>query len=230
MKEAGEEADRLAAADQIAGKWEMLNGHGPVEKIGVGFITVGGKKGGAYPVTFDHTKGGGPMWSGVGVYKEDFGDKHFWVAYGTPKSTGLCVYEIKGGALEGKWYPWYIDGAAKNMGTESLKGPEGLDGDYQIVSAKAPGTGAPYTGTVTIKPLTIVGAADEGKPYELTWTLGTVKVKGIGIRTKDFLYVASGSGADVNIAKFKIQNGSMTCDWFKLGSEEMGGSAAMTAN
>src|ERR1700712_3049226 len=32
IKEAGAEADRLAAADQVAGKWEMLNGHGPVEK------------------------------------------------------------------------------------------------------------------------------------------------------------------------------------------------------
>ena len=229
MKEAGAEADRLASADHVAGKWEMLNGHGPVEKIGSGLITVGAKKGGAYPVTFDHTKDGGPLWTGVGAYKEAFGDQLFCVAYGTPKTIGLCVYEIKeGGVLEGKWYPWYIDGTPKNVGTENLKGPANLDGEFTIVSATAPATGAPYAGKVAIKPLEIVGASGNAKPYSVTWTLGTLKIVGIGIRSEDFLFVATGTGTDVNIARFVIRNGSMNSDWFKLGSTEKGGSAAMT--
>ncbi len=62
----------------------------------------------------------------------------------------------------------------------------------------------------------------------MTWTLGTFKIVGIGIRSRDFLFVATGTGADVNIARFAIRNGSMTSDWFKLGSPEMRGSAAMT--
>ncbi len=229
MREASEESDRLAAADHIAGKWQMLNGHGPVEKIGSGFITVGAKLGAAYPVTFDHTNHGGPMWTGIGVYKEYQGDKLFWTAYGTAQTIGLCVYEIKaGGLLEGKWYPWYLDGTPKNVGTENLQGPANLDGEFTIVSANAPATGAPYAGTVTIKPLEIVGAGDYAKPYALTWTLGTYKIEGIGIRTGDFLFVASGTGADVNIARFTIGNGSMNSEWFKLGSKEMGASAAMS--
>ena len=138
----------------------------------------------------------------------DHGDKLAWVAYGTPKTIGLCVYEIKGGTLSGKWYPWYIDGDAKNVGTEELKGPEGLDGEFKIVSAKAPNTGAAYTGTVTIKPLEIVGAGDDTKPYSLTWTIGSTKIQGVGIRTQDFLFVSSGAGADVNVAKFKVENGT----------------------
>lgn len=231
MREAGAEADRLAAADHIAGKWRMLNGYGPVAKIGDGEITVGAKLGDAYPVTFDHSANGGPKWTGVGVYKEFQGDRLFWTAYGTEKTLGLCVYEIKlDGTLEGVWYPWYLDGTAKNTGTEVLKGPANLDGEYTIVSAKAPATGAAYSGTVAIKPLDIVGAGDHAKPYSVLWTIGTYKIYGIGIRTGNMLFVASGSGADVNIARFTIGNGTMNSDWFKLGSTEMGKSAAMTDN
>lgn len=223
------EADRLATLDQLAGKWDILNGHGAVENISKGSITFTPTKNGAYPVTFDHKADGGPEWTGVAVYKDANGDKLVWVAYGTPKSIGLCVYEIDGGKLTGKWFPWYINGEAKNTGTEHLTGPQTLDGDFKIDSATAPSTGAAYTGTVTIKPIEIVGAGDDEKPYSLTWTMGSTKVEGIGIRTGKFLYVASGTGADVNIAKFKIQNGSFSGDWFKLGSNEMGGTAAMTA-
>ena len=80
---------------------------------------------------------------------------------------------------------------------------------------------------MTIKPEEIVGAGDWAKPYSITWTLGTLQIHGIGIRTGNFLFVSAGAGADVNVARFKIGNGSMTSDWFKLGSKEMGGSAAM---
>jgi hypothetical protein len=227
MKEAEAEAEAAAAADQVAGKWMVLNGNGPVEKIGSGSIVVAPKKGDAYSVTLDHSKNGGPQWSGVGVYSDKGGDKQFWVAYGTPKTIGLCVYDIKGDTLEGKWYPWYIDGDVKNVGTETIKGADDkLDGDYTIVSAKSPTTGAPYAGTVSIHPTTIVGSDDNTKPYLITWTMGTIKINGIGIRTKNRLFVASGSGADVLIAKYIIHNGSMTCDFYKLGAKEMGSSAS----
>ena len=176
MKEANAEEERRAAADQVAGKWMMLNSHGPVEKTGKGFIDVAARKGDAYPVTFDLTKGEGPLWTGVGVYKVLSGDKCFFVAYGTPKTIGMAVYEIKdGGVLEGKWYPWYIDGDAKNTGTENLKGPDTLDGDFTITEAKSPTTGAAYSGTVTLKPLEdrrLRRLRRKAKPYSVTWNLG----------------------------------------------------------
>lgn len=228
MKEAEEEVERAAAADQVAGKWEVLNSTGPVEKTGKGSITVGKKLGAAYPVTFDLSEGGGPKWAGVGVYKEMFGDKLFWVAYGTPKNIGLCVYEIDGGTLKGTWYPWYNDGTPKNMGSETLKGPDNLDGEYTIESAKAPFTGAAYTGKVVIKPANIVGSDSHEAPYLVTWTINGAKVSGIGIRHEKFLFVASGAGADVNIAAYQIGNGSMTSDWYKLGSTEKGSAAALS--
>lgn len=102
--------------------------------------------------------------------------------------------------------------------------------DYNIVSAKSPTTGAAYSGTVSIHPTTIVGSADETKPYLITWNMGTLKINGIGIRTKNRLIVSSGSGADVLVAKFIIQNGSMSADWYKLGSKDMGGMASTLMN
>jgi hypothetical protein len=143
---------------------------------------------------------------------------------------GMCVYEIKGGSLKGTWYTWYNDGTEKTRGSEDISGPESLDGDFKIDTAKAPYTGAAYSGSVSIKPLAIVGAPDNAKPYSVTWTIGGAQVKGIGMRCGDFLYVASGTGSDVNIARFVINNGSMTSDWYKLGSTEHGGSAATSSN
>jgi len=127
----------------------------------------------------------------VGHYALVGGDKTFWVAYGTPKTVALCVYDIDGGTLKGKWSPWYIDGDAKNTGSETLTGPASLDGDFKITAGKSPTTGAEYTGTVTIKPAEIVGATDDAKPYLLTWTFGDIKVYGIGIKSGKQLFVAS---------------------------------------
>lgn len=231
MAENAAESDREAAADHVAGKWMVLNASGPVEKIGKGSITFAPKTGDVYPVTLDYTGDGGPSFTGVATAgKEMSGEQPIWAAYGTPKSIGLCVYEIDGGSLDGKWYPWYGDGSAKNVGTESLAGPATLDGEYKITAAKAPATGAAYAGTVLIKPLKITGANDDAQPYLLTWTLGTVKVYGIGIRTGKRLYVASGAGADTIIARFSLHNGSFNGDFYKLGSMEQGSTAATSMN
>ena len=226
IAEAGAESDRLAAMDQVAGKWDVLNGSGPVPKIGKGGITFAPKKGEVYPATFDFSAGGGPAWMGVAAYSDAFGDKVIWSAFGTSKTIGLCVYDIDGGTLSGHWYPWYVDGDAKNVGTEVIKGPASLDGDFKIESAAAPTSGAAYSGTVSIKPLKIVGAGDSNPPYSIVWTMGTAKVYGIGIRSKNRLFIASGAGPDVNIGRFKIDNGSFSGDFFKLGATEMGSIAA----
>ena len=231
MAEANAEEEKKAAADQVAGKWTILNSSGIVEKQGHGNITVSPKKGGAYPVTIDTTSGGGRLWQGVGFYSDKGGDKHFWTAYGTPKTVAMCVYEIKdGGVLEGTWYPWYIDGDAKNTGSENLKGPESLDGDFTITAAKTATSGVAYTGSVTIKPAKIVGSNDDAVPYNVVWTIGGAKINGIGVRTKKYFIVATGFGptaADACIAHYIIHNGTMNADWYKVGSTEKGSSAAM---
>lgn len=228
MMENAEESEREAAKDHVIGKWQVLSGSGPVAKIDKGDITFGTKVGPVYPATFDYSKAGGPSWTGVATMKEVSGDQTIFAAYGTPKSIGLCVYDINGGDLTGTWYPWYFDGDAKNLGTETLKGGAKLGGEYKIVSAKAPTTGVAYSGSVTFTPIEIAGSSDE--TYSVLWTLGDVKAYGIGVKAGNQLFVASGAAADINIAKFKINNGSFSGDFFKLGAKEMGSNAAMSSN
>ncbi len=64
IREAGAESDRLAAADHAAGKWELLNGHGPVEKVGSGLFTVGAKKGDVSLQQRDTHRGDPGAWNG----------------------------------------------------------------------------------------------------------------------------------------------------------------------
>ena len=231
MADNAAESDREASADHIAGKWMVLNASGPVEKIGSGSIVFSPKKGAVYPMTLNYTQNGGPSWNGIATAGEVLsGEQSIWAAYGTPKTVAMCVYDIKGGSLTGTWYPWYADGDPKNTGSETLTGPATLDGEYKIVSGKTATTGAAYTGTVTIKALAITGAADSSKPYLLTWDFAGTKVYGMGIRTGDRLYVATGAGADVVIAKFTLQNGSFHGDFYKRGVLEMGSTAATSMN
>jgi len=143
------------------------------------------------------------------VYKEVSGDKLSGPPTARPRLSACAFTRSKAACSRAKWYPWYINGDPNNVGTENLKGPENLEGDFTITAAKAPATGAPYSGTVSIKPKTVVGAGDWAKPYDVVWTLGTLKIYGIGIRTGNFLFVATGSGVDTNIARYQIGNGTM---------------------
>lgn len=215
MKEAGEAEDKRLAADRPPGKWDVLSAGGTDDVKRDGKVLVSKKKGDTYLVKFEPTSGTAAAGEGVGVQQVYSADHHFWVAWGPPKTVGLCVYQIKGGTLEGKWYPWYSDGDAKNVGSENLKGPESLDGDFTITSAKSPATGAEYTGKVTIKPVEIVGSADSMKPYNVTWTIGDKTFKGVGFRAKDWLVVSCGSGDSFYIGDFIMgTNGDMIGDWY----------------
>src|SRR6202012_195476 len=78
MADANAEAERQAAADPIVGKWMVLNGNGPVEKIGKGTISFGNKFGEASSVEFDYQAGGGPDWSGVALSKSVNNQREVW--------------------------------------------------------------------------------------------------------------------------------------------------------
>ena len=234
MKEAGEEADKLAAADQVAGKWQMLSSHGPVDKTDKGFITVAcRKKGTPIPSPSISPKTAAPPGMAWGSTRLFPATSSSGLLTERPRRSACVSMKSTAERCRGSGTRGTSTATPRTLGTESLKGPETLDGDFTITAAKSPTTGALlqwHRVVSRIKPLAIVAADDHAKPYSLTWTMGTVKVYGIGIRTGNTLFVSSGAGDDVNIAKFTINNGSMNSDWFKLGSKEMGGAAAMTAN
>ena len=131
---------------------------------------------------------------------------------------GLAVYDIKGGKLDGVWVPFYAPGMDKaNLGTEQLAGSEKLDGEYQITAAKAPKTGEPYAGTVTIAPQELQLDGDVNT-YRMTWHFGEAKVHGVGIRVDNSLVVSSGTGKEFAVVRFKLNQGNLVGDFFTSGA------------
>ena len=85
----------------------------------------------------------------------------------------------------------YPGAGPEALGTEVLTGPAELDGEFTIKEAKAPGTGAAYAGTVLMEPLE--GMIENDPTFALTWTMGEMKVGGVGFRHEDKLVVAAGA-------------------------------------
>lgn len=211
MKQNAEAEEKRLAADRAVGKFDILTAsEAPKDS---GRVIVAAKQGDCYQMKIEHK--GGPEWTGVGVqYQQKDQDRWFMCAFGTPKTVGLGVYEIKGGTLEGKWYNGWSDADPKNTGMENMKGPESLDGQFVVTAGKTPHDGIEYAGACVIKP--VDENVDGGfKVYSLTWTLGGKDYYGIGLRSKEGkLYVAMGTGEAFNIAAFKLgTNGEMIGDF-----------------
>jgi hypothetical protein len=102
---------------------------------------------------------------------------------GTPGQfvPGIAMYDVEGGTLEGTW----ADYKAGKLGSETLEGPEGLSGTYQIEKGVLP-SGKTYSGTVEISKVDDVYAVtvktEDGKPYS-----------GVGLLLDNTFVVAYGS-------------------------------------
>jgi hypothetical protein len=102
-------------------------------------------------------------------------------AYGIGKAAfGLVLYRINGGTLDGKWLD---SGKVKaGLGRETLQGPPGLNGAYQITLGENRDETTNYSGTVIIKP--------DGGTYLLAWMVPKLAYIGRGVRVGDVLVVA----------------------------------------
>jgi hypothetical protein len=211
MEENAAAEDKRLAADRAVGTFEILTAYNAPARAGR--VVVAPKNGDSYQLKWSHTEG--PEWTGTAVqFTEQDGDRWLWVALGNPGMVGLGVFDIKGGELNGKWYNALSDRDPKNTGTETLKGPDSLDGEFTITHATAPGTGAAYTGKVTIKPLEVTFDNDF-QAFDLTWDFAGSTIKGVGLRTKEGkLYVAAGAGDAIRLGAFKLDtDGTMVGDF-----------------
>jgi hypothetical protein len=153
------------------------------------------KVGDVFVMTFTFTQG--DLLQGVAIQHGD----DLWAAVGPASTVGLAIYAIDHGNLKGTWYN--VSGKPESFGSENLSGPEALAGDYAITSAKAPFTGAAYTGKVTLE--SAGKKFDGGIPlYNINWDLGGYKAKGVGFSTENTLVVATSTAADFSIIHFKI--------------------------
>ncbi len=207
MKKAEEESD-LEMQNVLLGKFEVVNSS--IDDWGRGLVsTVKGKDGFHYL----DLKLKNSTLSGIGVKSptKDWGE--LWVAFAPEGAVALAVYEIDKGKLTGKWIPINAAKDGKTvLGHETLEGPANLNGDFKILSAKGPNSGAEYTGTVTLTPYKPAGgnSSDLSDLYSVTWTFGTTKIPGVAAKVKSadgkfVLIAASGTKGDFAV-------GHVTCD------------------
>ena len=188
--------EEMRIANRLFGKFTLIGGNANWQ--GMAAIT---KVGPYFHVGFDFADK--IKWQGlaVPVLGPDIESQQLCVACSADGAVGLAVYEVEDGALNGVWYPVSVlkDGK-EGTGTEKLKGKtasNNLNGVFDIVEAKALKTGAAYAGKLTLKKFD--GDSRDVNKYEMTWKIGDINVKGVGIlieafKKKRYLVASAGVG------------------------------------
>ena len=150
-----------------------------------------------------------PPYSGVGL----MADGALGVGWGLGANYGVVVYKVNGGTLDGRWATAVT---GNFVGTETLSGPDGLNGTYKITGATTPNGGAAYTGTVDIAP--------NGDTYNVKWKLESgASYAGVGIKHGDSLIV--GWGADDKSAGtvvYEVAGAKLNGSWAQPGGAKLG--------
>ena len=198
MAEAEAESQR-AFSEALFGKMSVINSNVP--DWSNGDVNVQSGKDGFVYLNLQFK--GTPMHA-IGVLRDIGGRDGIWLAGAPEGKVALAVYEFTPGKLQGQWIPANAgkDGKA-TLGKENLTGPDTLTGTFTITEAKAPNSGAAYTGTLKLEKI----EAKDGhqvffreSAYALTWSVGGIQLKGIGYSlevnrdgvSKTFLVAASG--------------------------------------
>ncbi len=167
------------AGQGFTGNYTIQSGRNADGSEYKGNVTV--SKSGDYDLLSWTITSGGSNFTGVGVESGDL----LGVGWGKAK-TGVVVYKVSGGLLNGKW----AMAGASGLGTEELKGPTGVSGTYTIVSSSSPQSGGAYHGTVAI--------TTKGAVRTVKWTLTSGEsYSGVGILDGDVFTVGWGPNVGV---------------------------------
>ena len=191
-------------ATRLSGEFDVISTNSPPLRNAKCLVKPVGKF-----VYMQYELSNGTKLQGIGIPKnpgEGNDQERILTALNTDGVVALGIYEVESGQLQGSWFPTSLLLDPKTLiGIENLKGKTGsaLSGKFTITEAKTPVKAEPYTGTLEVKPMPRM---DSGitPTYELTWSLGTVTIKGIGIQVrlfdtktktqKTYLVAAVGSG------------------------------------
>jgi hypothetical protein len=140
----------------------------------------------------------------------------FGAAYSTDSSYfGIVIYQVSGGVLEGVWTDV---NNVKHVGREILKGPSGLNGNYEITTGERPDGITHYSGQVLIKP--------NGKTFVVVWLSQTSPPKpvavGSGVLIGNKLVVAFSNQHIPGVVGYKINGEMLDGIWSSGGSKEVG--------
>ena len=150
-----------------------------------------------------------PPYSGVGLIT----DGALGIGWGLGANYGVVVYKVNGGTLEGRWATAVT---GNFVGTETISGPEGLNGTYKITAATTPTGGGSYSGTVDITP--------NGETYNVKWTLeGGASYGGVGMKRGNTLIVGWGVGEkSAGTVVYELKDGKLDGKWAQPGGPQLG--------
>ena len=202
---AAEEA--RAKADNVPGRYELVTFNSSDDTKRDGDMTVA-KHGKYYKLAMNFKDG--TKWEGAAAKVGD----EVWAAIGPEKTAALGLYEVKPtGELDGLWVPAYLLGTDEPVfGIEKLQSSNKKGTDFKITEAKAPTTGDAYAGTLKATP-TKVQLNGNGGTAALLWTMGTVKVHGVGLRAGNILGACAAGSKEFAIVRFKTEGDNLIGDF-----------------
>ncbi len=200
-----------APAEPASGASGALNGEYTITSA-----TLPGGSRGAYPGNVKIQKTGdyyGVEWSfdhkqsyrGVGIEEGEF----LSAGWGMAEDSGVAVYQIAGGQLNGRWAA--SNGSGK-LGKEEATGPSGLNGSYTIVAGRTP-NGDSYDGQLAITP--------SGNMYRVIRRAGADTFHGAAVKKGSRLFVgwAKGGGA---VMVYTVKGDKLSGQWAQPGSSQLG--------
>lgn len=149
---------------------------------------------------------GNPPYRGVGVEHGDV----LAVGWSSTGMHGVHLFVVEGGKLSGVWAANTSNG---KLGRETLQGPAGLNGLYQIESGTTP-DGLPRTGTVTIR--------QTGRVYDVTWTMPSGAISGVGVKSGNVFVVGWLQGRAGGNVVYIASGKSLVGQWAQPGFPGLG--------
>ena len=122
---------------------------------------------------------------------------------------GVVVYHVNGGQLDGTWG---LPASAK-LGAESLSGPPGLNGNYEIIKGQNP-DGSIYKGNVDITP--------RGKLYDVKWNIPGNSYSGVGLLSGNVFAVGWGTAKNAGVVLYVESGGKLVGQWGQPGGTDLG--------
>jgi len=194
----------------LTSKWEIGGAKKPDGKEYKGVVSIA-KVDQSFTLKWDIADN--PAYTGVALPVSNM----IAFGYGVGETYGVTVYKINGGELKGTWTS---KSAGGKLGAEELKGPDSLEGEYDIVAATDP-KGGSYKGKVTLK--------KQGEAIAVSWKLegesfsGKDAYAGIGIKKGAWLFVGWGEvGKDFGGGYYKLADSKLTGTWVSAKDEKFG--------
>jgi hypothetical protein len=199
---AGGIADGPASNTALAGEYrhQAISATGKVRRS----VATIAPRGAGLGVAWEEDEGN--LFGGIGLSLDGvFGAAYTEALNGAFRGSGMVAYRIAGGTLTGIRLHAGAEGATI---TETLQGPAGLDGSYEIVSSQAADGSTFHGGRVEI--------AHRGDTYQMTWftteaTLeGERSFEGVGLRIGDVLVASYARGFAPGILAYCIDDGLLS--------------------